>query len=179
MKDPDWRGMFKFPTKAKTNDKIFYRTYGKKLVIDSEATKDCVDGCYVLITVSTNFEIANIEDYGKYPLRISLNPRVMSSTENVSPPKVKINVNDFIIGEIFITSDVSRKYDYYQVTLPFDSDDVFFDWQADSPVLLVNVGENKPTIGKADFEFPAIGDFVYKIPRKKFLSILLQEQMEI
>ena len=172
MKDPDWRGMFKFPMEAKINDKIYYRTYGKKLVIDSEATNDCVDGCYVLITVLTNFEIAKLEDYGKYPLRISLNPRVMSSTENVSPPKVKINVNDFIIGEIFMTSDVSRKYDYYQVTLPFDSDDVFFDWQADSPTLLVNVGENKPTVGKADFQFPTIGDFVYKIPRKKILEHL-------
>ena len=167
MPGADWRGMYKFPFEKKVNDNIFYRTYGKKLVIDSKATEECKDGCYVLITILTNFEIINKEDFGKYPLRISLNPRVMSSNEDTQPPSVKINVNDFIFGDLLITTDLSRRYDYYQVTLPFNSDDVFIDWQADSPVLLVNVGNKKPTLGEADFEYPSLGDFVYKIQRKK------------
>lgn len=167
MENPEWRGVYTFP-QGKGN--LGYRTYGKKLIITSQDTEKCDNGCYVLITVLTNFDIVKQEDYGKFPMRISLNPRVMSSNEEKDSPIVTISVNDFIIGDIFFASFNNRRYDYYQVTLPFDSDAVQIDWQADSPILLINVGTDRPTDKENHFRFPALGDFVYKITKNEIIQ---------
>ena len=42
---------------------------------------------------------------------------------------------------------------YYIIELPFESEYLNIDWQADSPALLINCGPEKPTIVKSDFVF--------------------------
>ena len=167
----DWRGLYHFPT---TNqESLKFKTYGKKILISSEDTKKCTEGCYVLITV-----ISNAKYYGDYddetvPFRISLNPRVMKVDTKVLPPKVKIDVNEFVIGDLVYGLAENRVYDYYTVTLPFESDYVLIDWQADSPLLLVNVGDQRPTKEAygAHFRFLPIGhDFVYKLNKTDILE---------
>lgn len=83
-------------------------------------------------------------------------------------PKVKILVNEFVIT---ISKDMI--YNYYEVTLPFESDYVYFDWQADSINLFINVGEERPTIKEPILNFILLTMIQFLISQKKiFLKLL-------
>ena len=167
-KNPDWRGHYKFP--VSTFDTLKYRTYGKKIMIESSDTEICsnIGGCYVLITILNNMEI---KDNAETPYRISIIPRIMKNEQSAKSPKVKINVNEFIVGDILTGQMANRYYDYYTVTLPYDSDYILIDWQADSPTLVVNVGTDRPTIEDKHFDFPAIDhDTVFRINRSAIID---------
>ena len=171
MNQPDWRGLYHFPT---TNEEsLKFKTYGKKILISKEDTKKCSNGCYVLISIVSNSKYFGDYEDETVPFRISINPRVMKIEDNIQPPKVKIDVNEFVIGDLVYNLAPNRVYDYYTVTLPFESDYVYIDWQADSPLLLINVGDERPTkdTDKAHFSFPPIGkDFVYKLNKTDILK---------
>lgn len=165
--NPDWRGIYKFPT-GPTD--IEYSAYGKKLTITKDNTSGCSNGCYVLLTVVGNMEIPGEFDDENLPFRITLNTRVIKSIPNVPIPKVNIRLNEFIIGDILHDPLDNKKYDYYQIILPYDSEEVIIDWQADSPAFLINVGNEPPTKDDWDFAYPSFGDFVFKIPNKDILK---------
>ena len=169
MNQPDWRGIYHFPM---TNDEsLKYRTYGKKILIEDKDTKKCQNGCYVLITIVSNSKYFGDYDDETATYRISINPRIMKTDPTVPSPKVKMSVNDFVIGDIVYGLPENRKYDYYTLTLPYTSDYVEIDWQADAPLLLINVGDERPTKNKAHFEFPPIGsDFLYVLNKTKILE---------
>jgi hypothetical protein len=79
-------------------------------------------------------------------------------------------LNEFIIGDIINDPLDNRKFDYYQILLPYDSNEVIIDWQADSPALLINVGDRLPTLNDFDFLLPSFGDFVFNIQKGKILE---------
>ena len=171
MKNPDWRGIYHFP--ANIEESLKYVTYGKKIIISKVNTTKCSNGCYVLITIESNVRYYGTMVDPDTLFRISLNPRIMKIGENIPIPKVRINLNDFIIGDIS-KDDKKREYDYYSIILPYNSEIVFFDWQADGPSLLINVGKEKdlPTKGKADIEYNYLGsDSVYQISREEINKI--------
>ena len=171
MNQSDWRGLYHFPM---TNDEsLKYKTYGKKIEITAKDTEKCSEGCYVLISIISNVNYYDSYDDETIPFRITINPRIMKTDTTVPSPLVKIDVNEFIIGDIVYGLPDNRKYDYYKITLPYDSENVLIDWQADSPLLIINVGDKRPTTAKDDahFEFPAIGnDFVYKLNKTDILK---------
>ena len=168
--DADWRGVYKFPT-ADTPNALKFRAYGKKLLISEDDTKDCNEGCYVLITVKSNRYISTESvDDAQYPFRISLNPRIIPKNKERDNPKVKIGLNEFIFGDLFWLNLDIRRYDYYQVILTHDSNEVVIDWQADSPYLLINVGEELPKLYNCHKQFEPLGDFVYRLSRAEILA---------
>ena len=168
MNQPDWRGLYHFPM---TNDEsLKYRTYGKKILISDTDTQSCDEGCYVLISIVCNMNISKTENFENVPFRISINPRIMKTDLNVESPMVKMLVNEFVIGDI-VFGLANRIYDYYTVNLPYQSEYVIFDFQADSPTLIINVGKTRPTINKAHFSLPHIGkDFVYRLNKTEILK---------
>ena len=169
MTNPDWRGLYRFP-KA-NDDSLKYRTYGKKIIISEKDTEYCEDGCYVLITIEGNMDLPNEITEENSPFRISINPRVIKANETIDMPKVLMNVNEFVIGDLILVGEEKRSYDYYTVKLPFESDFVIFDFQADSPTLIVNVGPERPTIQTDCFNFPPVGsDTVYKLTKEEILE---------
>ena len=170
MKDPDWRKKYRFPEFI--HDSLPYDTYGKKVLITEESTKICTGGCYVLITILSNIRYEGEDkNDNETSFRISINPRIVRKDTNYPIPKVRIGVNDFIIGNIMYGLPENRKYDYYSVILPFESEQILIDWQADSPSLIINVGDTRPTKYDADFIFPPIGkDIVHVINRSEILE---------
>ena len=168
--DADWRGVYKFPDEN-TVGTLEYRTYGKKLLISEYNTSICNEGCYVLITVKSNRQIPSPADDTKYPFRISLNPRVIPIDLEKDNPIVKISLNEFVVGDIFWANTENRKYDFYQVELTHDSNEVHIDFQSDTSYLLVNVGKNNPPRlnEMPDWFFPPVGDFVYRLGRAEML----------
>ena len=171
MNEPEWRGKYRFPNK--NEESLKYDTYIKKIIITEEDTKNCTNGCYVLISI-----VSNIDRDGEFedvysPYRIGIIPRIINTNDKyLGNPKVLINVNEFIIGNIKFTSSEDIKIDYYSVILQYESEYVYFDWQADSPYLLINVGSIRPTEEDHDFKFGYLHhDYVYKITKKEILDI--------
>ena len=169
--DADWRGIYKFPKDI--NESLPYEAYLKKIVIDREKTKECADGCYLLITVRSS----NIREEGAteksyfIPYRITITPRIIPSSLQVITeiPKVRIPVNEYIIGNIEVTDH--ELYYYYEVTLPFESDYVIIDWQADYPILLINIGPESPTMNHSHFKFNTTQhDTIIKISKQEILQ---------
>ena len=169
MTNSNWRGVYHFPETIQ--ESLKYITYGKKIPILEENTKDCENGCYVLINIHSNMNLSHIENMDQVPFRLSIIPRVMKVETSKPLPKVKINVNEFIIGDIVFSSE-HRKYDYYTVVLPYESEFVVFDFQADSPALVINVGEERPTIdNNPHFHSESLGrDYVYKLTREEIVT---------
>ena len=172
--NPNWRGMYQF-----LNEKggLEYDPYLKIIDINLDDTDECDDGCYILLTVENSVPIDNPKKDEKKaltPLRISIIPRIILSDYYLDEnfvPKVKIKVDDFVIGNLFPTNrDI---LEYFEVNLPFDSDIVYIDWQADKSSLLVNIGEEKPKIDQKDFIFERKGfDTLFKMTKEEILNKL-------
>ena len=173
--NPDWRGVYKFPTGPTDID---YSAYGKKLTISRANTLACSNGCYLLITVVSNMEMAESYDNEKLPFRINLNTRVIKTNPKIQSPKVNIRLNEYIIGDILHDPLNNMKYDYYQIILPYDANEVLIDWQADSPNFYINVGDELPSKDDYDFDFPPVGDFVFKIQRADILRSAYSSQTD-
>ena len=172
--NPDWRGMFNF---LKEKGGLRYETYLKKIEVNFDDTDDCDEGCYILLTVENSVHIDNPtkdEKKALTPFRVSIIPRIVKSDyylEEDLVPKVKIKVDDFVIGNIFPTN--TKVYEYFEVTLPFDAEIVYIDWQADKSSLLVNVGNERPKINSKQFIFERKGyDTLFNITKEEIISKL-------
>ena len=211
MNDSEWRGLYHFPTTMR--ESLRFRQYGKKIDIDPRSTRRCTEGCYVLVTIVShmNYYGENLND--SIPFRISINPRIMLTNRTFDFPIVKMEVNEFVIGEIISGPPPGRphrpphrrpnqtdpsdqpwpnppqpgpdepppnhsfpftnetRYDYYSVILPFESDYVLIDWQADYPNLIVNVGDIRPTKESHHFNFTREGhDTVYRMNKSDIIN---------
>ena len=172
--DAEWRGRYKFPTTIEGTLK--YATYNKKIIIDKESTHNCTRGCFVLISVVSNLLADEGFEDDFTPYRISLTPRIISNfTQDIEAanPKVKIEINEFVIGDINLILSSDIVYDYYEVTFPTDSELVYLDWQADNPSFLINIGTERPNLNdKYSYHFwnNPIGDYMYEYPKQVILD---------
>ena len=162
MDDPQWRGKYHFPTTV--DESLIYDKYSKKIYITENSTEKCEDGCYVLISI-----VSSLQYYGQYedettPYRISINTRIYNQDTYIGNPKVRMQVNDFVIGNIDFSKKRKDRIDYYMVTLPYDSPYILIDWQADLCSFMINVGTNRPHNDSHHFIYHTIGhDYVYRI----------------
>ena len=169
MNDSDWMNAYTFPITVE--ESLKYKTYGKKIIITDKDTEKCSEGCYVLISIVCNVNYHDIFDDEAIPFHITIIPRTFETGPNPTIPIVKIYINEFIIGDISLSTSDKRNYDYYRTILTYDSDSIIFDWQADSPSLIVNIGEERPTINNSHFSFPQIGShYVYKLNKSEIIS---------
>ena len=158
----EWRGLYHFPMSF--SESLKYELYGKKVIISENDTEKCSGGCYILISIVNNIRYYNNPDDETIPLRISIIPRIMRIDTNFPVTKVRINVNEFVVGNIIYGFGERRKYDYYSLILPYDSDYVIIDWQGETPSLVLNVGSERPTLNNTHFTFPQFDyDSTYKI----------------
>ena len=174
MEFPEWRGIYQFPKTSE--DSLKYDSYNKKIIIDKSDTEKCVQGCYVLISVENNifFDENYIDDFTPY--RISLNPRiVLLMNDNTQVNSVRMKLNEYIIGDINLLMSKYTKYDYYEITLPYDSEYIYIDWQGDDPSFLINIGNIQPTLdNKESYQIKNdhTGDYVYKYKKEDILNKL-------
>ena len=177
-----WRGIYTFPEGK--NNTLPYDTYLKKITISSESTNNCYIGCYVLITIESSVERKNNENKEEIdliPYRFTITPKLVGSDEYLyegHTPAIKIRVNDFIIGNIFPSSN--KIYEYYKIILSYESEYIFIDWQADKSSLFINVGEARPqpTEEGSDFRFYCRGfDTTFKLTKYQIIKKLKEKHI--
>ena len=170
MENPDWRGIYKFPVSV--DGSLDYADFNKKIIINKSK---CAKGCYVLISVSSNLFADEEFPDDLTPYRISINPRIISSSNSdieSSNPKVKININEFIIGDINSNLQNENKYYYYELSLPYDSDYIYIDFQGDNS-FIINVGKTRPSLDNKSsihIQNNHFGDYVYKYSKEEILK---------
>ena len=154
--EADWRQMYRMPG-PKWEDSLPYDTFTKKLKVKSDDTKDCTNGCYLLISIQINDIGAYIPDHYFYYFTIFTKITPSQKTYN-DYPKIVMQVEEYIIGSLD-TSELDDRYisDFYEIWLPHDADTVEFDWQSNLANLYINVGGTRPTPKNSDFILAAPG----------------------
>ena len=170
MKEPEanWRGMYRMPSQD-WEDSLPYNGYTKKLIISSEDTRDCIDGCYLLLSIQIDQIGEYVEGDKFYPFsiitKISPNRGAYSDI-----PKVVIQVDEFVVGNVNPSKN-ERISEFYEIWLPHDSKRVDIDFQSSIANLYINVGGLRPTTRNADFEFVNEGkDAIYTLKREDILD---------
>ena len=169
MDQPNWRDSYHFPKDV--NESLEFNYYNKKINISKKDTESCNKGCYILISIIRDNKYYELNEDETISLRFSINPRIINAEfTKIESPKVRIDVNEFVIGNI-LYDPLEIKYDYYTVILPFDSEYLFIDWQAYNPCLIMNIGTEKPVKENANFTFSELKhDTVLKIGREEIIN---------
>ena len=177
--DPEanWRGIYRMPSEE-WEDSLPYNGYIKKLEVGLEDTKDCIEGCYLLLSIQVSQIGDYVNDYKFYPFTIitRITPNNYAYTDI---PKVVIQVEEFIIGNVNAAEN-ERIYQFYEVWLPHDSLKVEFDWQSEVAGLYINVGGVRPTKNNADFKLLPNGkDGILYIDRNNLLEVAKAKKIKL
>ena len=166
--DANWRGIYRMPSND-WEDSIEFNGYIKKFEIGVEDTQDCIEGCYLLLSIRISQIGEYVEDFKFYPFSIitRITPNNHAYTDI---PKVVIQVNEYIIGNVDVAEN-ERIYQFYEVWLPHDSYRVDFDFQSEVAGLYINLGGTRPTTKNADFKLlPPGRDSILSIDKYQILS---------
>ena len=166
--DANWRGIYRMPSQE-WGDSLPFNEYTKKMYINVEDTQDCIEGCYLLISVQISQIGDYVDDSKFYPFSIitRINPNNRAYTDI---PKVVIQVDEFIIGNVDVSQN-ERISEFYEIWLPHDAETVEFDWQSSVAGLYVNLGGNRPTTKNADFKLlPPGRDAMMTLSKKEILE---------
>ena len=147
--EANWRGMYRMPSEE-WEDSLPFNRYTKQFEMNIEDTRDCIEGCYLLLSIQVSQIGDYVNDSKFYPFSIiaKVTPNTQAYTDI---PKVVIQVNEYIVGNVQI-SENERISQFYEVWLPHDSSAVHFDWQSKVAGLYINLGGTRPTTKNADFK---------------------------
>ena len=166
--EANWRGIYRMPSED-WEDSYLHNLYTKKIQFGVEHTQDCIEGCYLLLSIRISQIGEYVENYKFYPFSIitRITPNNYAYTDI---PKVHIQVNEYIIGNVDV-SENERIFQFYEVWLPHDSYRVDFDFQSSVAGLYVNVGDIRPTTKNADFKLlPPGRDSILHLDKFSILS---------
>ena len=166
--EANWRGIYRMPS-SDWEDSLPFDGYTKKLTVNPEDTEDCIEGCYLLISVQISQIGEYVEDYKFYPF--SIITRITPSNRAYTDiQKVVIQVDEFVIGSVQVAEN-ERIYDFFECWLPHDSESVEFDWQSSVAGLYINLGGTRPTTKNSHFKLlPPGKDTVLSLSKKDIID---------
>jgi hypothetical protein len=171
LSNSDWR-QFTFP-KTK-EDSLYYEFNSKKLLFSKLETSVCEKGCYLLIHIKSSMQGDFMEQYRFFPFTISV---VLASNKNIERigPKIRVEPEEFVVGTLtnFNIVQDNDMYEYYQTIIPFEADKIEVDLQSDAGVMLIKVGDKRPT--KTDYDFILRNnksDTMFELDKNKILNIV-------
>ena len=163
-KNSNWRGIYRMPSKEEEKS-LLYNEYTKTLEFGIEDTKDCIEGCYLLLSIQASIRnIDNIDKSYFYPFSI-----ISKINNDAYIPIIGIKVNEYIIGNVNITEN-EKIYQLYEVWLHHDADRVDFNFLSEIVGLYINLGEERPTIKNNDFKFLPSKDSIFSLDKKEILE---------
>ena len=158
----EWRGLFRFPRTEK--ESITINTYLKKLIFNKEDTKNCIKGCYLLISIKSNMITEFEGEYRYIPFTINIHAR---NNDNI--PFIQINTDEYIIGNV--DNNKNDIYEFYSLILPNDGEQLIIDWQSDAACIYIKIGNERPSINNYHFVHCSPGyDSVYTLNKTDILE---------
>ena len=175
--EANWRGIYRMPSED-WEDSLPFNRYTKQFEMNLEDTQDCIEGCYLLLSIQVSQIGEYVNDYKFYPFSIiaKVTPNTQAYTDI---PKVVIQVNEYIVGNVEV-SENERISQFYEVWLPHDSTSVQFDWQSKVAGLYVNIGGTRPTTKNADFKLlPPGRDSIRTLYKYQIIEKATEKKMTI
>ena len=148
-KNIEWLELYRLPAEG-WGDENKFNGYLKKYQFNSVDTEDCTGGCYLILGIRISQIGEWAEDWKFYPF--SIVTLIGPNSANPSDASVvTIQVEEFIIGNIDVSSNIKLKQ-FYQVWLPRDAENIQIDWQSELAGLYINIDGEKPiTTANSDF----------------------------
>ena len=168
--NPDWR-QYKFPKNI--DDSLYYEFYNKRIIFEQKDTSKCENGCYLLITIHSSVKGIMEQAFRNllFSITVSL---IQSESLKEKGSIIEIGPEKYIIGSLSNQDKIKNHdmYEFYQISIPYDADTIEFDWQSDSCILLVNVGEERPTSESSHFKHKSRADSVFELSNQQILEKL-------
>ena len=142
----NWKGLYHLPT---ANDSLEYDMYLKKISYLTERDQ-CIEGCYLLITVYLDIESDPIVKR-LFPFSIMVHS-APSERYYQQIPTMTIKTDYYVVGNLGHCAD-DLMTEFYDVWIYSDAYSVEIDFQSDAAGIFINVGDSKPTTKTADFKF--------------------------
>ena len=169
--EANWRKVFRFPGPI-WGDSLPFDSFTKKLKIKRENTRDCRNGCFILMTIQINDIGSYFSENIFYFFSILIRVAPYEKSDIWYAPRVVIQIDEFIIGS-FNTSEIDYNYiaEFYEIWLQYDSDQVEFDWQSSTLGLYIIIDDGEYISKKADFFFYSTSkDSVFVLEKKDILE---------
>ena len=108
--EANWRGIYRMPSKE-WEDSLPFNGYTKKFEVGLEQTQDCIEGCYLLLSIQVSQIGEYVRDNKFYPFTIisRITPNNHAYTDI---PKVVIQTDEYIVGNV----DLSE-YGFHMILL--------------------------------------------------------------
>ena len=175
--EANWRGIYRMPS-ADWEDSLPYDGYTKKLIVTPDLTNDCIEGCYLLISIQISQIGEYVDDDKFYPFSI-LTRITPDNRAYTDIPKVVIQVDEFVVGSVEVSTN-ERIFEFFQIWLPHDSNTVEFDWQSSVAGLYINYGDTRPTTKNAHEKLlPPGKDSVLTLKKEDILAKMKEKKIEI
>ena len=96
--EAQWKGIYRMPSMDWEDSKP-YNQYTQKMVINEEDTLDCIEGCYLLISLRISQIGKYVEDDIFFPFSIitRISPKNIAYTEI---PKIIIQADEYVVGNV-------------------------------------------------------------------------------
>ena len=164
----EWLDLYRLPEEGPVDEDKF-NGYLKKYQFSAEDTKDCAGGCYLILGIRISQIGEWAEDWKFYTFSIItlIGPKFYYSDD---ASKVTIQIDEFIIGNVDISSD-TRISQFYEVWITRDANEIQIDWQSELAGLYINIDGKKPTTSDADFILLPNGkDNIFRIEKYSFIT---------
>ena len=164
--------MKKFILPNEKNNQLKYDYYNKKIYYNLEHTQNCDYGCFLFLKIEPNFsdEYFRNENIG-YPISLYINSFDASTSALTQDliNSIDIQINEYIIGD---TKPISGRFnDFYNFFIPYDCEEINFEFIGDSTFIFINLGNTKPNIDLSDFSLNEIGkNNILKITKNEILN---------
>ena len=165
-----WMKRFILPDK--NNNQLKYDYYTKKIFYNEEDSQNCDYGCYLFIKVEpySSDEYYYNENIA-YPITLSINSddaSISTFTQDLFNA-IDIPINEYIIGDTIPESWGLNNF--YTFWIPYDCEEIIFEFIGDSTFILINIGNTKPIIDGADFSLNELGqDNILRITKNQILN---------
>ena len=146
--NPDWKGKYVLPTKDNADLKM--DNFSKKLYFSTEKY-NCENKCYLIINVFSDIKDDKLPMKRIYPYRINVQS-YPNNYNNTELPIILAPVDEYIIGSLEKGKE-KDVYEFYQIQLNTDADNIVIDIHSRIEKILINIGNKRPTIYNNNFKF--------------------------
>ena len=164
----DWRGKYSFPD----NSKSFY--YSNRKGKFDTLSKNCINGCYLLIKIFSNFNNTENITEVNFPFSIIVNSFHKNIYEYLLDdfmPVINIQKDEFVVGTVDYINDEKTILEFYSILLTSNAKQVLIDFQSDTASLYINIGNQKPSTDKYNFKYEPKGkDGIFTISEEEILE---------
>ena len=174
----EWMNLYRLPSNEYKEDSLNYNPYLKKYEIKLEDTLNCDEGCYLILGIIISQIGEWAEDWKFYPFSIitRITPNNLDEVQ-----KVVIQVDEFIIGNVEVSKFNNKKISQvYEVWLPHDTSDIYFDFQSELAGLYINIDSTIPNAENADFKFISKGiESIFVLEKSQIFDKAKEKKMKI